>query len=107
MRGARWCPTCEAAQAAVAQFMGVAVEEIAFTRNATEAMTALILQYNRLKPGDAVLYADLDYDSMQTSMELLARRRGVECHHDRAARAGDAPVADRHLPHRVRRQSER
>src|SRR4029079_16615720 len=37
----------------------------------------LILQYNRLKPGDAVLYADLDYDSMQASMESLARLRGV------------------------------
>ena len=59
------------------QCMGVSVEEIAFTRNATEAMKALILQYNQLKPGDAVLYADLDYDSMQTSMESLARRRGV------------------------------
>jgi selenocysteine lyase/cysteine desulfurase len=70
-------PDLRAAQAAVAQFMGVSVEEIAFTRNATEAMKALILQYNRLKPGDAVLYADLDYDSMQTSMESLARRRGV------------------------------
>jgi len=70
-------PDLQAAQAAVAQFMGVSVEEIAFTRNATEAMKALILQYNQLKPGDAVLYADLDYDSMQTSMESLARRRGV------------------------------
>jgi len=70
-------PDLQAAQAAVAQFMGVSVDEIAFTRNATEAMKALILQYNRLKPGDAVLYADLDYDSMQTSMESLARRRGV------------------------------
>ena len=67
----------EAARAALASAMGVAIEEIAFTRNATEAMKALILQYNRLKPGDAVLYADLDYDSMQTSMESLAARRGV------------------------------
>ena len=40
-------------------------EEIAFTRNAAEALKALILGYNRLQPGDAVLYADLDYDSMQ------------------------------------------
>ena len=40
-------------------------------------MKALILQYNRLKPGDAVIYADLDYDSMQGSMEALAARRGV------------------------------
>jgi selenocysteine lyase/cysteine desulfurase len=67
----------EVARAAVAMAMGVALDEITFTRNATEAMKALILQYNRLKPGDAVLYADLDYDSMQTSMESLASRRGV------------------------------
>jgi isopenicillin-N epimerase len=67
----------ETARAAMASAMGVAVEEITFTRNATEAMKALILQYNRLKPGDAVLYADLDYDSMQASMDSLAARRGV------------------------------
>lgn len=67
----------EVSRAALARAVGVAVEEITFTRNATEAMKALILQYNRLKPGDAVLYADLDYDSMQTSMESLAGRRGV------------------------------
>ena len=71
-------PDLQAAQAALATFMGVSVDEIAFTRNATEAMKALILQYNPLKPGDAVLYADLDYDSMQTSMEALAHRRGVK-----------------------------
>jgi selenocysteine lyase/cysteine desulfurase len=64
----------EAARAALANAMGVGLDELAFTRNATEAMKVLILQYNRLKPGDAVLYADLDYDSMQTSMESLARR---------------------------------
>ena len=67
----------EKARATLAGALGVGVEEIAFTRNATEAMKALILQYNRLKPGEAVLYADLDYDSMQTSMESLAARRGV------------------------------
>jgi selenocysteine lyase/cysteine desulfurase len=67
----------EAARAAMAGAMGVGLDEIGFTRNATEAMKALILQYNRLKPGDAVLYADLDYDSMQTSMESLGPRRGV------------------------------
>lgn len=67
----------ETARAALAEAMGVAIEEIIFTRNATEAMKTLILQYNGLKPGDAVLYADLDYDSMQASMESLAARRGV------------------------------
>ena len=67
----------DSARAALAAAMGVGADEIAFTRNATEAMKALILQYNGLKPGDAVLYADLDYDSMQTSMQSLAARRGV------------------------------
>jgi isopenicillin-N epimerase len=67
----------EAVRAGLASAMGVALEEITFTRNATEAMKALILQYNRLNPGDAVLYADLDYDSMQSSMDSLAQLRGV------------------------------
>lgn len=68
----------EAARALLATAMGVGLDEIAFTRNATEAMKALILQYDRLEPGDAVLYADLDYDSMQASMDSLAARRGVK-----------------------------
>ncbi|MFT4090171.1 MAG: aminotransferase class V-fold PLP-dependent enzyme [Asticcacaulis sp.] len=52
--------------------------EIALTRNATEAMQALIGGYNRLKPDDAVLMADHDYDSMQTAIDWLKQRRGVE-----------------------------
>jgi isopenicillin-N epimerase len=67
----------DAVRARLAQWMGVAFEEIALTRNATEALKALILQYNRLKPGDAVLYADLDYYSMQACMDSLERTRGV------------------------------
>src|SRR4051812_40758293 len=70
-------PDLEQARGALASAIGVDINEITFTRNATEAMKVLILQYSRLKPGDAVLYADLDYDSMQTSMESLARLRGV------------------------------
>ena len=66
-----------AARAAAAAELGVPPEEIAFTRNATEALKALILGYNRLVPGDAVLYADLDYDSMQACMQSLGSRRGV------------------------------
>lgn len=66
-----------AARTAVAAELGVPADEIAFTRNATEALKALILGYNRLTPGDAILYADLDYDSMQACMESLAQRRGV------------------------------
>ncbi|MBU0555055.1 MAG: aminotransferase class V-fold PLP-dependent enzyme [Alphaproteobacteria bacterium] len=58
--------------------MGFAPQEIAFTRNATEALKTLIGGYNRLRPGDAVLYADLDYDSMQACFDSLRSRRGVE-----------------------------
>lgn len=64
----------------VADLLGVGVDEIAFTRGGTESMQTLIGGYNRLKPGDGVLYADLDYDSMQASMESLARLRGVRVH---------------------------
>jgi isopenicillin-N epimerase len=66
-----------AAKADLATEMGVPAQDIALTRNATEALKALILGYNRLEPGDAVLYADLDYDSMQACMESLHVRRGV------------------------------
>lgn len=66
-----------AARTAVAAELGVPADEIAFTRNATEALKALILGYNRLTPGDAIVYADLDYDSMQACMQSLGPRRGV------------------------------
>jgi selenocysteine lyase/cysteine desulfurase len=65
-------------RARVAAELGVQVEEIALTRGATEALQAVIGGYNRLRPGDAVLYADLDYDSMQAAMNWLRARRGVD-----------------------------
>ncbi|CAH1660289.1 Cysteine desulfurase [Hyphomicrobiales bacterium] len=68
----------EAARKAVAAAVGVSVEEIALTRGATEALQLLIGGYNKLKPGDTVLYSDLDYDSMQYAMNALKGRRGVD-----------------------------
>ena len=67
----------EAARARVAAALGAEVTEVAFTRGATEAMQVLIGGYNRLKAGDAVMYADLDYPGMQYAMNWLASRRGV------------------------------
>ena len=61
----------------VAAFLGAGPDEIAFSRGATEALQCLIGGYNRLKAGDAVLYADLDYPAMQYAMKWLADRRGV------------------------------
>ena len=63
---------------AAAALLGVDREEIAFTRGGSESMAVLIGGYNKLRPGDAVLYADLDYDSMQTGMDSLAALRGVK-----------------------------
>ncbi|KAB2847387.1 MAG: aminotransferase class V-fold PLP-dependent enzyme, partial [Sphingopyxis terrae] len=71
-------PDLIAVQKRVAAKLGVAPDEIAFTRNATEALKALIGGYNRLRPGDAVVYADLDYDSMQACCDSLKTRRGVD-----------------------------
>jgi isopenicillin-N epimerase len=63
--------------AQIAKTLGCAPDELALTRNATEALQALIGGYNKLRPGDSILMADLDYDSMQTAMAWLQARRGV------------------------------
>ena len=68
----------EKVRSRVAAALGVSVEEIVLTRNATEALQALIGSYNVLRPGDAVLFSDLDYDAMQMSMQWLTARRGVK-----------------------------
>ena len=67
----------EAARLAVAAAVGAAPAEVALTRGATEALRLLIGGYNKLQPGDTVLYSDLDYDSMQYAMNWLKERRGV------------------------------
>ncbi|MEI9927534.1 MAG: aminotransferase class V-fold PLP-dependent enzyme [Sphingomonas sp.] len=67
-----------AARDRLAAALGVSREEIAFTRNATEALKTLIGGYNRLRPGDRLLIADLDYDSTQAAFEGVGRRCGTE-----------------------------
>lgn len=62
----------------VARAVGADVSEIALTRGATESLQKLIAGYNVLQPGDVVAYSDLDYDSMQYTMNWLAQRRGVQ-----------------------------
>ena len=66
-----------AARVRVAKELNVSVDEVAFTRGATEALQCLIGGYNKLKPGDAVMYADLDYYSMQYALNWLTERRGA------------------------------
>src|SRR6476469_2559796 len=74
----RWSETYRGVRDTVAGFLNVSPDEIALTRGATEALQALIGGYNKLRAGDAVLYADLDYDSMQSAMNWLPARRGVK-----------------------------
>ncbi len=72
-----WPRALELLRDTVAAALGCEPCEIALTRGATEAMLALISGYNRLQPGDGVLYCDLDYPAMRYAMEWLRERRGV------------------------------
>lgn len=65
-------------RARVAGVAGVAPQEIALTRCGTEALQNLIAGYNRLRPGDAVMYCSLDYHSAIYAMNWLKDRRGVD-----------------------------
>ncbi len=67
-----------AATARVATELGAKDGEIVLTRNATEALQGLINGYNRLKVGEAVMYADLDYYSMITAMDVLAAKNSCD-----------------------------
>ena len=67
----------ERARTALAALMDAPADEFALTRNGTESLQNLILQYGKLKSGDAVLYADLDYDEMQQAMDALRHYRGA------------------------------
>ena len=67
----------EKVRASVAKLINAEVDEIALTRCGTESLQDLIAGYNQLKPGDTILFADLDYDSMQNTMLFLKERRGV------------------------------
>ena len=61
----------------IATLLGATRDEIALTRGGTEALQNLISGYHRLRPGEAVMYADLDYHSAQYAMNWLEDRRGV------------------------------
>ncbi len=59
----------------IAKKLGVGADEIVLTRNATESLQSLINGYNKLQEGDTVIYADLDYGSMQSEMRYLKTHR--------------------------------
>lgn len=63
--------------ARVASALGVKADEIVLTRNATEAIHALLLNYQHLEAGESILFADIDYPSFQSTMRWLEKERGV------------------------------
>lgn len=73
----QWPVLLDGLRERLARSLGCHLDEVVLTRGATEAMLALIGGYNRLRPGDTVLYCDLDYPAMRRAMEWLRDRRGV------------------------------
>jgi len=65
------------AREAVARIVGTQTEEIALTHSGSDALQSLITNYKPLKPGDAVIYCDLDYDAMIAAMDWLGDHRGA------------------------------
>jgi selenocysteine lyase/cysteine desulfurase len=65
-------------RAAIAQLVGCLPEEIAITRSGSEGLQMLIVNYKNLKPGDAVIHCDLDYDAMIAAMDWLGDHRGAQ-----------------------------
>lgn len=55
----------------LAEKLGVQADELVFTRGATESMQLLISGYNKIEPGDTVIYADSAYYSMAAEMRHL------------------------------------
>ncbi|WP_419805898.1 aminotransferase class V-fold PLP-dependent enzyme [Terriglobus sp.] len=66
------------ARASIASLLHCDTEEIALTRSGSDGLESLIVNYNLLKPGDAVVYCDLDYDAMIFAMDFLEERRGAK-----------------------------
>ncbi len=66
------------AREAIARQVGAHPDEIAITRSGSDALQALITNYKPLKSGDAVIYCDLDYDAMISSMDWLGDHRGAQ-----------------------------
>ena len=76
--GASWFAGAREAREAIAHQVGCQYEEIALTRGGSEGLQMLITNYKHIKPGDAVICCDLDFDAMIAAMDWLGDRRGVQ-----------------------------
>jgi selenocysteine lyase/cysteine desulfurase len=69
-------PGIERVRADLAKMFGCDVDEMAITRNASEALETVILGL-RLQPGDEVIATDQNYPRMATAWRQRARRDGI------------------------------
>ena len=66
------------ARQAIARLVGCQQQEIAVTRSGADALQMLIVNYKNIKPSDAVICCDLDYDAMIAAMDWLGDHRGAQ-----------------------------
>ncbi|MDC8830086.1 aminotransferase class V-fold PLP-dependent enzyme [Alteromonas gilva] len=72
-----WYADAQEAVTSIADALKVAADEIALTRNATEAMHNLLFQYQGLSPGDSVLWADIDYPAFKRTMAAICEQKDL------------------------------
>ena len=83
----------QAVEALIADALGVAPDEIAVTRNATESLQGLVRQYRGFGAGASVLYADVDYPEFKSLMQWLQGGAGARVVRlDLPAQAGSAEL---------------
>ncbi|MCO5297399.1 MAG: aminotransferase class V-fold PLP-dependent enzyme [Fimbriimonadaceae bacterium] len=70
-------PEIESVRRRLAAVFGCDPEEMAITRNASEALEICLLGFD-LEPGDEVLTSDLDYPRMVTTIKQRERRDGIK-----------------------------
>ncbi len=70
-------PEIENVRRRLAATFGCDTEEIAITRNASEALLICLLGFD-LKPGDEVVTSDQDYPRMITTLQQRERRDGIK-----------------------------
>lgn len=70
-------PEVERVRTRLAKHFGCDREEMAITRNASEALEILLYGID-LEPGDEILTTDQDYGRMRTTIDQRARREGIK-----------------------------
>jgi isopenicillin-N epimerase len=69
-------PMLDDARAEVAAFVGADPDDLAFVRNATSAVSAILRSLD-LRPGDELLTTDHSYNACRNALDLVASRAGA------------------------------